>query len=303
MRHIALFLSLFLSLAIGTTAFAQAGEGSYDNALDEYESLLKDALNIKERAASGEQIPQYEIYGLTSRLNTIRKSLAEVGGSMSEIQKSRLAAIKRYYAAVENGSSVSSTPWVRPMEFRQTLSSTSESVFPLPNLESVAKPLSLHPFALLTCSGLDAVVPGIRLGVARKRIGAYLAASFSPGRKASAYDCLQNGSIPSGGSIYTTGETSIWHFSLSAGGLWLPFYFGGRDFAAIGLYAGAGYGCRNLYWEDIESRWARVSDCSHQGLATEAGVILFRGRLAFSAGVRGTAFRHADAELGLGLRF
>lgn len=43
----------------------------------------RDALNIKERATSGEQIPQYEIYGPTSRLNTIRKSLAEAGGAMS----------------------------------------------------------------------------------------------------------------------------------------------------------------------------------------------------------------------------
>lgn len=303
MRHIALFLSLFLSFAVGANAFAQTGEDSYDKALDEYESLLNDALKMKEKASSGDQIPQYEIYALSSRLYSIRKSLSEAGGAMSEIQKSRLAAIKRFYAAAENGSKVSSTPWVRPMEFKSVLSSTSESAFLLPDPEPSAKPLHSHPFALVTCSGLDAVVPGVRLGVAKKRFGAYLSASFSPGRRAADYDCLQDGTIPAGGSIYTTGKTSVWHYSLSAGGLWLPFYFGGRDFASAGFYAGAGYGSRSLYWEDIDGRWARVSDCSDKGLLAEAGAILFRGRLAFSIGVRSTAFKHLDAELGMGVRF
>lgn len=70
----------------------------------------------------------------------------------------------------------------------------------------------------------------------------------------------------------------------------------------FGLYAGAGYGERNLYWQDIEAKWALVGDRSWRGLGLEAGAILFYHHLCLSAGVRLTNFSHADFEAGIGLR-
>lgn len=83
----------------------------------------------------------------------------------------------------------------------------------------------------------------------------------------------------------------------------MPVYFCGRDFSGAGLYAGAGYGCRELYWQDIENRWARVTDRSWKGLVPEAGAVFVRNCLFISAGVSVLCFAHLDLEIAAGLRF
>lgn len=71
----------------------------------------------------------------------------------------------------------------------------------------------------------------------------------------------------------------------------------------LDVYAGAGYGWRSLYWQDIDGRWVQVDDWSHRGLSVEAGAILLYRRLAFSAGLSSISFKTAAFTMGVGLKF
>ena len=68
-------------------------------------------------------------------------------------------------------------------------------------------------------------------------------------------------------------------------------------------YVGAGYGSRSLYWEDIDKKWALVSDRSVTGLSLDAGVVLKFWKIALTAGVSTTMFKYTEAELGVGIIF
>lgn len=69
------------------------------------------------------------------------------------------------------------------------------------------------------------------------------------------------------------------------------------------FYAGAGYGKRQLLWQDVDGGWAEVSDWSVKGLEMEAGAIFRWNRLAFSAGVSTVRFRTCSATVGVGFCF
>lgn len=280
-----------------------AAAQSLDKALDEYEALLNEALYMKRRTAAGEKVEQYELYGLSLRLSEIRKTLSGADSGMSDAQKSRFEAIRRWYAAAENGSSAPSPVWLAPARTYNITLDCDQGVFAVPATQAKSAQYGIHPFVSFTISGFDAFTPGLRAGAIRKSWGAYAALRLSGGNKNAAYDCLADGSIPNGGSIYTNGEQSVWHFGVSAGALWLPFRFDGLDSGRAGLYFGAGYGKRNLYWQDINGGWARVSDRSWSGPSAEAGAAAFWHRFFLSAGLSTITFSHLDFELGLGLRF
>ncbi len=309
MRFYRIVLSILLILC-GFGAFAQNKDSAVDKALDEYESLLKEAISLKRSSDAGERVLEYEIYSLASRLSAIRKSLGS-GNKMTNAQKERLAALIKWYETAEKGYEAG-VVWVSPVV--DTLKTavvssdfTPKKVVPVEIagllIDPAFKPFRVHPFLSVTVSGFDAVLPGARIGFARKRWGGYLSAQMSPEKLVADYTCLSNGSIPAGGAIYTNGVKSLYHFSVSAGALYLPVRFYGLDTGGVGVYAGAGYGERNLYWQDIEAKWALVEDRSWQGVGVEAGLIVLWKRLTFSAGTHITGFAHADFEAGIGVRF
>lgn len=307
-RILVLWLVFLLS---GFTAFGQGGSVAVDKALDEYESLLKEALALKRSSAAGEKVLSYELYSLATRLSAIRKSLGS-GSEMTDAQKERLAALIKWYETAEKGYEAG-VVWVSPVVDTLNTAVVSSDFSPKNEfpVEKIAEllidpafnPFRVHPFLSFTVSGFDAVIPGVRVGLARKAYGGYLAAHLTPGKKAADYTCLSDGSIPSGGAIYTSGAKSLYHFGLSAGILFLPLRFDGLDAGRAGLYAGAGYGERNLYWQDIETKWAQVADRSWSGLSLEGGLTVHWRWLCLCAGIRTTGFNHADFEVGAGIRF
>lgn len=278
--------------------------GTVDRALDEYESLLVEAVSLKRRSLAGESVLQYELYNLAGRLSSIRKTLGS-STEMTGSQKARMAALLKWYDMAEKGYP-GTIVWVDPLYFNHDTRAASWFQQPETVLESLvctrSKLYRWHPFAEIRLAGFDATIPGIRLGVTYQKWGGYLATQMTGGRKTADYTCLSDGRIPSGGAIYTSGERSVFHFGVSAGALYLPLRLGGLDTGRAGLYAGLGYGERNLYWQDIESRWARVSDRSWRGLGVEAGAILFYKALCASLGLHTVRFSHADFEVGIGVR-
>lgn len=81
----------------------------------------------------------------------------------------------------------------------------------------------------------------------------------------------------------------------TAGGpLWRPLPW-------LGFYAVAGYGRKELNWEDIGKQWARVQDYSYSGLCGNVGVLLSWKFLSLSVGC--TWSNHATITFGLGIHY
>ncbi|MCQ2176320.1 MAG: hypothetical protein MJY41_00080 [Bacteroidales bacterium] len=68
-------------------------------------------------------------------------------------------------------------------------------------------------------------------------------------------------------------------------------------------YAGAGYGEKTVFWQDIDGNWMDVSDVSVKGVAAETGCILHLGVFGISFGISSTGFKSAGLKAGLGLVF
>ncbi|MBR0500242.1 MAG: hypothetical protein IJJ72_04530 [Bacteroidales bacterium] len=135
---------------------------------------------------------------------------------------------------------------------------------------------------------------GAMLGAARKA-GLYVRFDSSFRRQTADYSCTRDGQAPYG-QIWTTGRSMSSKFSVTGGGLWHPLPW-------LSAYAGAGYGERGLYWEDISGKWAHVSDVSASGITTDLGLVFNLDHFALSAGITSVAFRRFDAILGLGVFF
>ena len=137
---------------------------------------------------------------------------------------------------------------------------------------------------------------GIRAGIMGPCFGGY--ASFRSGFRPSDFDyaCLSDGTMPDGGTFWPGVSARTSAMSVYAGLLvqtvpWLT------------AYAGAGYGRTSQMWQDVDGRWAQVSDLSFEGPSAEAGAILTWKMLAFSAGFSTVSFKTLDFAIGLGLRF
>lgn len=302
--RIRLVILCLVVLTVSSPAFAQTGPLVVDRALDEYETLLKEAIDLKRRSSSGESVLQYELYSLATRLSAIRKSLAS-GAEMSEVQKDRMNALLRWYNVAENGFE-GQVLWVSPRRFDNQARAVINDDKPWvvsPAALIKKNPYRWHPFAEVCAGGFDTAIPCLRAGLVRKSFGGYLSGFLMKGKHLADYECLSDGSIPSGGAIYTSGAKVIHHFGVSAGGLLLPIRLGGIDDGRAGLYLGGGYGQRELLWQDIESKWARVADRSWAGMEMEGGIIILYKKWCASVGMRTTCFAHADFEAGIGLRF
>mgnify|MGYP003292743449 CR=1 FL=1 len=110
-----------------------------------------------------------------------------------------------------------------------------------------------------------------------------------------AYECSSNGGTKDG-YIWTNGESAVSRLAVTAGGAFeaAPWLM---------AYAGAGYGFSDLYWQDCEESWVKVSDEAIKGVSLDLGAIVHFGNFAFSAGVNWTGFRYLDLELGIGVFF
>lgn len=110
-----------------------------------------------------------------------------------------------------------------------------------------------------------------------------------------AYLCDRQG-MTDGGIIWATGEQRKSRMLATGGALF-------RVAKWFYPYVGAGYGSRNVYWQDYEGQWAKVGDFSCKGIALEVGTIFKLGPVAISAGVSNTAFKFTEVEVGVGLMF
>ena len=144
----------------------------------------------------------------------------------------------------------------------------------------------------------QAVVPDLSFGAmagVMRQAGIYARFDSNFRRGNADYSCNSHGEAPYG-QIWTSGRSFLSRFSVSGGVIWHPI-------AWLSAYAGAGYGERSLYWEDIAGSWAMVSDASCRSIAADLGVVFNLDHFVISAAVNTIAFHRFDGCLGIGIFF
>ena len=71
----------------------------------------------------------------------------------------------------------------------------------------------------------------------------------------------------------------------------------------IGLYAGVGYGQRELLWEKVNGDWVKYNPTSANGVSAGAGVIGSIAGVTLTAGVNTIQFKYLEMEFGIGYTF
>jgi opacity protein-like surface antigen len=145
---------------------------------------------------------------------------------------------------------------------------------------------------------VQAVVPDLSFGAmagVMRQAGIYARFDSNFRRGNADYSCNSHGEAPYG-QIWTSGRSILSRFSVSGGVIWHPL-------AWLSAYAGAGYGERSLYWEDIAGRWAMVSDASCRSVAADLGLVFNLDHFVISAAVNTIAFHRFDGYLGIGIFF
>lgn len=96
--------------------------------------------------------------------------------------------------------------------------------------------------------------------------------------------------------IWTTGLTEDGRTAVTAGGMY-------KIFPWCNVYAGAGYGCYELAWEDANGKWLHIEDGSGKGAALDLGLLIHHRFLSASFGINYTVPGLMDLEFGIGVRF
>ena len=293
MKH---FLAYFVAVLLCVSLHAQ----SWDTALDQYEQISEECIRLRQKSLSGEKVSGNALVPLLNRLATLRKSLQTAGGNMSVEQKRRFESIRNRYDVafgVRKPVEAVSSYEPDPILSLASLPSVPESDRPSP--EPVRKafevPVSPVRVSVILFAGIPDFNPGLMLSVSKGRWGGFLKGSSTVTAVRPSYFCYADGTTDTG-YIWTSGKEAARRFSLTAGGIFSPLSF-------LSVYMGAGYGTRQLLWEDAAGGWAAVKDRSASGITVDAGVLLSWRHLSVMAGASAVGLKAFSAELGIGYRF
>ena len=320
---------IWLLLGLALCCFrpaAYAQDRKWDDALDRYERICAQCIELRSRAQAGEPVPAASLSRLMSELKDLRVRLQGADGRMSPSQRLRYRSIRMRYAELfpEAAAAAALSAPGADLGGWQGLP-TAKAVSPGAAVESPswgnASPGALRlsrPGVLagpgsgafrwgyaLAYGGLPDGYAGVMLVYGKHRWGGYLKPCSTLHFTRPALSCRSDGTTASG-FLWTTGRERVGRYGCTAGAVYLA-----RPW--LGVYAGAGYGCRQVLWEDASQRWALVEDDSVCGMALDAGLVVrpwvFRAPakrpvgLCLMVGASGIAFRHPSLEAGVGVSF
>lgn len=162
---------------------------------------------------------------------------------------------------------------------------------PLPVKQTPA--LKIH--GLLTFGLAPEPVFGVLAGV-QKKWGAVL--SFQRNFLSSAFDyeANSNGTRANGEFLWPEGSVRIAHLMITAGGSYsITSWLSG--------FASAGYGYRQIFWQDVDRNWARIQDLSARGVACSGGVLMDWKHFAVGLSLSTVSFQTLGVSVGAGIRF
>lgn len=274
-------------------------QSQIDAMLGSYDAVCRLCMELKTRISSGESVSKNEAEALINRFVRLNKEIKEFEPMMTTAQKIRFEAIGRWFSSgvrprlLDHSSGV---PVVRNPRLNGSAVRGCE-----PDLlcrthrgnDSFCRPSQLSFYILPQVSVPD-LSAGLMVGVMHMKYGGYLAFTSNFRKVSSSYGCFSDGTLENGSSFWPGKESARSGLKVTGG-------FMMEAVSWLSMYAGAGYGHRILAWEDIDGKWAEVSDWSRRGLAVEVGAVFSIRRLAFSAGISTINFRTASVTLGVGI--
>lgn len=268
----------------------------WDELLDRFELICRKCLDLKQRKEAGEPISSSQLISLMDQLESLRGEIKNVSDKMPVAARKRFYAIRKMYATgvvactrPETVPAIASAPLPQGALSRfSTPVLKGESIQPKPILWPSYKIVSLTVSAPEMAYGVSGEYWGRRLGV-----WASVRSSFSFHNIA--YSALSDGSSGDG-RIWTSGKAATDRFFATGG----PVL---RISRSLALFGGAGYGIRQLCWEDYEGDWMLIKDRSHRGVCCELGATLLLGRTALSASWLTLPLKYNSATIAVGFCF
>ena len=298
--HIICF-AIFLLSAFPVCAQERNADNLGDK-LEQYESLCRTCLNLKQRIASGENVSRNEAKMHIDDFVAMNKELQSVEADMTVVQRLRFSAISSWFSTgVEPQETDTALPQLSCNLAGNSLVATTGSHAAIAEVPSMQAGLPAHRYVeprrnliLMSSFALPDFSCGLIAGYQYGRWGGYAGFRSNYVSAKTSYSCLSDGSLPYWGSMWSTGRSRKSNLSITAGCL---IGLGAR----FSMYVGTGYGWRTLAWEDVDGEWAEISDWSHRGVAFETGAIFIWKRLAVSAGISTVSFRTCSLNVGVGV--
>ena len=298
-RHIICLIHALLSAFCLNGQTTDAAVSESDELLNRYELACELCLDLKNQVNEGVHVSRKDASDIIDRfvsLNTLIKSSSE---DLNPVQRTRFEAISRWFSTGERPLVLDHESLVRIMEVTALATSQNSiriKVIPtMPDVQADDGKTGLKTYVLASLS-LPLPSYGAMVGIRYGRWGGYARLGSNFRSQDQAYTCLGNGTIEGGGSIWSGGSETRSEFKAGAGVLYGP-----ADWFSI--YAGMGYGRSELYWDDIDGNWVKVSDLSFKGPSLEAGVLASWKFLTLGAGVSTISFRRVSLDLCLGVSF
>lgn len=299
-RHILVLLFLLVR------SFSLSGQenAALDAELDRYDMLCGMCMDLRTRISEGEPVSRNEAQAFINRFLALNRDLKAREQEMNPYQRRRFASIGQWFSTGVKPKEHLPLVKVLPFVANEKITSLPKNdapVFPdieevLPVVDDIVDSRQDLDLILLAELSTPSMSYGIRAGLMVSRFGGY--ASFRSDFRPSdcEYSCMSDGSMQGGGMFWPGGSSRSSSMCVNAGLLvqtatWLT------------AYAGAGYGRTSNMWQDMDGKWAQVSDLSFRGMSAEAGVILTWKMLAVSAGLSSISFKTLDFTFGLGIVF
>lgn len=274
---------------------------SMDAELSRYETLCQECLELKSRIGYGETVSRRQAESMIEDFVSMNARLKGVKHEMTAAQRIRFDAIGVWFSTgkkpqVQSAPSLEALP-TPPHQLIMTTTPKTDEICRVDHSHDIpGRRDYVRKFILadITCPEMSY---GLMAGLQGRRWGGYLRfRSAFVKTPETLYECLSDGSLPNGGKMWTSGDTRSSNLYITGGALMQVVDW-------LSVYAGTGYGRRTLAWQDVDGKWAEVSDYSCRGPAFETGMIFSYRRLAFSAGVSSISFKTAALTAGIGLKF
>lgn len=291
-------LIALLLLFVHKPTYAQSSD--VQEQLARYMELCSQCMALKSRAAEGENVSREEAKALIDAFLQQNKSLKAMETEMTVLQRHRFASIGKWF-----------TTGIQPDdgwdELPRVVSSYLISQYDIKPVRRIGDSLNLKIASaekipsyrgnmyLMASMAAPDMAYGIMAGYKYKRLGGYVAFRSNYIFTNPSYICDSAGIIPGGAQIWPNGQQ---HRSNLFAGAGLLTALSDK----VTVFAGAGYGCRSLAWQDVDGQWAEVSDWSHSGFSAECGAIISWRNMVFSAGISTVCFRTAALTIGVGFR-
>lgn len=309
LRHILCLISLFLL----TISLNGQNSKEHDAILDRYELLCGECLELRTLVAEGVEVSRARAAGLINDFVTMNREIKADSASLNSGQQSRFKMINHWFTtgnrpmAMDHAGMERVHPDLKSAAVSAPNNDSGATAGVQQEQDGISAAPHHLPAGIETYIMADFSLPlsyGLMAGLQESRHpddkgirwGGYMRFRSNFIFQKAGYICLSNGTIDGGYAFLGNGNSQNTNIMATAGVLagltsWLE------------LYAGAGYGQKQLLWQDIDGSWASVSDFTHKGMALEIGLITSFRTLCLGLGISTVNFRTASLDLSVGIRF